>query len=129
MAKRLSWRRLLESLAGLPFMGGLAPGPLAAAQPKTRVRPGDPAWPSDAAWDELNRKVEGRLVKVRSPLSACVGAPFDAACAEVFKELKNPYYLGDEVGLPSRSAGSAPGRRARASMRSPPGRRGRRRGG
>ena len=47
----------------------------------------------------LNREVEGRLIKVRSPLSACVGAPFDAACAEVFKELKNPYYLGDEVGL------------------------------
>ncbi len=50
-------------------------------------------------WDRLNREVEGRLIKVRSPLSACVGAPFDAACAEVFKELKNPYYLGDEVGL------------------------------
>jgi FAD/FMN-containing dehydrogenase len=97
MAKRLSRRRLLEILAGLPC--GLAPGALAAAQPKTRARPGDPAWPSDAAWDELNRKVEGRLIKVSSPLSACVGAPFDAACAEVFKELKNPYYLGDEVGL------------------------------
>jgi FAD/FMN-containing dehydrogenase len=64
-----------------------------------RVRPGDPAWPSDAAWDELNRQVEGRLIKVRSPLAACVGAPFDAACAQTFKELKNPYYLGDEVGL------------------------------
>ena len=24
---------------------------------------------------------------------------FDADCAQVFKELKNPYYLGDEVGL------------------------------
>ena len=36
---------------------------------------------------------------MRSPLVACVGAPFEAACGEVFKELKNPYYLGDEVGL------------------------------
>ena len=69
------------------------------AQPKTRVRPGDPAWPSDATWDQLNREVEGRLIKVRSPLAACVGASSDAACAQVFKELKNPYYLGDEVGL------------------------------
>ena len=65
----------------------------------TRVRPGDPAWPSDESWDELNREVEGRLIKVRSPLAACVGASSDATCAQVFKELKNPYYLGDEVGL------------------------------
>ena len=99
MAKRPSRRRLLEILAGLPFMSGLAPRASAAAQPKERVRPGDPAWPSEESWGRLGRAVEGRLIKVRSPLAACVGAPSNAACAEVFKELKNPYYLGDEVGL------------------------------
>ena len=99
MAKRMSRRRLLEILAGLPFMSGLARGASAAVQPKSRVRPGDPAWPSDESWDQLDREVEGRLIKVRSPLAACVGASSDAACAEVFKELKNPYYLGDEVAL------------------------------
>src|SRR5215475_6618332 len=100
MATRLSRRRLLEILAGLPFMSGLARRASAAAQPKARVRPGDPGWPSDATWENLNREVEGRLIKVRSPLTACVGEPSDAAaCAQVFKELKNPYYLGDEVGL------------------------------
>jgi FAD/FMN-containing dehydrogenase len=99
MAKRLSRRRLLETLAGLPFMSGLAAGASAAAQPQARVRPGDPGWPSDESWDQLGREVEGRLIKVRSPLAACVGASADAACAQVFKELKNPYYLGDEVGL------------------------------
>jgi hypothetical protein len=26
-------------------------------------------------------------------------APSDPKCAQIFKELKNPYYLGDEVGL------------------------------
>ena len=99
MTKRLSRRRLLEILAGLPFISGLARGALAQAQPKTRVRLGDPAWPSDAAWEKLSGEVEGRLIKVRSPLADCVGGSFDAACAQVFKELKNPYYLGDEVGL------------------------------
>ena len=100
MAKRLSRRRLLEILAGLPFVSGLAQSASAATtQPKTRVRPGDPGWPSDEKWDQLGREVEGRLIKVRSPLAACVGASSDAACAQVFKELKNPYYLGDEVGL------------------------------
>ena len=78
----------------------LWPGASAAATPPpARVRPGDPAWPSDASWDQLGREVGGRLIKVRSPLAACVGASSDADCAQVFKELKNPYYLGDEVGL------------------------------
>jgi FAD/FMN-containing dehydrogenase len=99
MSKQMSRRRLLEILAGLPFMNGLAQSASAQVQPKTRVRPGDLGWPSDAAWDELNRQVEGRLIKVRSPLEACVGGSSGAACDQVFKELKNPYYLGDEVGL------------------------------
>src|SRR5271168_601181 len=99
MARRMSRRRLFEVLAGLPFVTAFPRGAAAQARPKMRVRPGDPAWPSDAAWDELNRQVEGRLIKVRSPLAACVGASTDPACAQVFKELKNPYFLGDEVGL------------------------------
>jgi FAD/FMN-containing dehydrogenase len=36
---------------------------------------------------------------VRSPLAVCAQAPSDAACAQIFKQLKNPYYLGDEPGL------------------------------
>ena len=102
MTDRMNRRRLLNAVAGLPFARALWPfaaNAAAAARPASRVRPGDPAWPSESSWDQLNRDVGGRLIKVRSPLSACVGAPFDATCAEVFKELKNPYYLGDEVGL------------------------------
>jgi FAD/FMN-containing dehydrogenase len=99
MAKRLSRRRLLEILASFPFLSSLAPGASAAGQPQARVRLGDPAWPSEAAWEKLSGEVEGRLIKVRSPLADCIGGSFDAACAQVFKELKNPYYLGDEVGL------------------------------
>ena len=100
MSDGLIRRHVLKIIAGLPFMSGLAPSGLAVAQArKTRVRPGDAAWPSDAAWDELSRQVEGRLIKVRSPLAACATAPSDPACAQTFKELKNPYYLGDEVGL------------------------------
>ena len=119
MARRMSWRRLFEGLAGLPFVSAFPRGAAAQAKPKMRVRPGDPAWPSDAAWDELNRQVEGRLIKVRLPLAACVGASPDPACAQVFKGL-NPYFLGDEVGLTQSLAGSGPGRRSRASTRSRP---------
>jgi FAD/FMN-containing dehydrogenase len=99
MAKRWSRRRLLKTSAALPFIGGLARGASPAAPLQVRVRLGDPAWPSEASWDQLNHDVGGRLIKVRSPLADCVGGTPDAACEQVFKELKNPYYLGDEVGL------------------------------
>src|SRR6202046_1020639 len=99
MAKRLIRRRLLGTLAGLPFLNSLARGPSPAPQPQARVRLGDPEWPTEASWDQLDRDVGGRLIKVRSPLADCVGGSPDAACEQLFKELKNPYYLGDEVGL------------------------------
>ncbi|HEY1780850.1 MAG TPA: FAD-binding oxidoreductase [Roseiarcus sp.] len=102
MAKRFSRRRLLEILSAIPVVGSSLSGVSASAQtaaPKTRVRLGNPAWPSEATWEKLSGEVAGRLIKVRSPLADCIGGSFDAACAQVFKELKNPYYLGDEVGL------------------------------
>jgi FAD/FMN-containing dehydrogenase len=99
MAKRWSRRRLLRVSAALPFMGSLARGASTAAPLQVRVRLGDPAWPSEASWDQLDHDVGGRLIKVRSPLADCVGGTSDAACEQMFKELKNPYYLGDEVGL------------------------------
>jgi FAD/FMN-containing dehydrogenase len=93
-------RQLLKIVASVPFLKSLFAGRAAVAtgSASTRVRPGDPTWPSDEAWDELGHRLDGRLLKVTSPLSACVGQLADA-CAQVFKELKNPYYLGDEVWL------------------------------
>jgi FAD/FMN-containing dehydrogenase len=70
-----------------------------ASLPTHRVRPGDPNWPSPAAWDRLNQEVSGRLLRVESPLAACRKAPGSAACDDLFRKLKNPYYLGDEPGL------------------------------
>jgi len=103
MTKRMTRRRLLEVLAGLPFVSAIVPSAStsvrAQSPPAARVRPGDPGWPSDAAWAELNHQVQGRLMKVQSPLIACLDAPSSTACAQIFSELKNPYYLGDEVGL------------------------------
>src|SRR5215469_10257602 len=99
-------RDVLAGLAANSLFAGIrgvgaapTPGASTSARPAGRVRPGHSGWPSDAAWEELNRQVEGRLMKVQSPLIACVDAPSSAACAQTFKELKNPYYLGDEVGL------------------------------
>jgi FAD binding domain len=96
---------LQEAAVIIPFLSGVCSWVLRPAQgqgavrAQSRVRPGDPAWPSEADWNRLSRDVGGRLVKVRSPLAACTAAPASPACAQVFKDLKNPYYLGDEIGL------------------------------
>ncbi|HEX3993475.1 MAG TPA: FAD-dependent oxidoreductase [Acetobacteraceae bacterium] len=47
----------------------------------------------------MNRDTNGRLSKIRSPLRACEDTPEGAACREVFRELKNPYYIGDDPAL------------------------------
>lgn len=64
-----------------------------------RVRPGDALWPSPKKWQRLAKAVNGNLIKLESPLEACKTSSGTAACEEVFKNLKNPYYLGDTPAL------------------------------
>lgn len=97
-------RQVLKGLAAVPFLPDpwsrlLAGTRRVGARADSRVRPGDPGWPSEASWQRLNREVGGRLSKVQSPLAACADAPSSSGCAQVFRDLRNPYYLGDEVGL------------------------------
>src|SRR6516165_11297344 len=98
-------RSMLRRVAAIPLLAvgwhGLTTMARAAdaPQPARRVRPSDPSWPSSANWEELNRAVGGRLIRVQSPLVACADAADGAACQEVLKNLKNPYYIGDQPGL------------------------------
>ena len=101
-------RRSLLVGAALAPLGRLLPGDfLPAAQaagtqdapPIRRVRPADPSWPSAASWNQLNEQVGAHLIEVRSPLKACEADPFGDSCRSVFKEMKNPYYIRDEVAL------------------------------
>jgi FAD/FMN-containing dehydrogenase len=95
-------RSLLRHLAGFAGLPALAI-PIAIAAPSSiparRVRPSDPLWPTEASWERLNRAVGGRLIRVQSPLSVCRDAPDGASCGDLFKELKNPYFIGDQVAL------------------------------
>lgn len=65
----------------------------------TRTRPNDALWPSDAKWEQLNKAVNGNLIKIKSPLADCKNGANTAACDELFKNLKNPYYIGDNPAL------------------------------
>ncbi len=47
----------------------------------------------------MRRDVGGRLIRLQPPLAVCREAPDGAACRDLFKELKNPYYIGDSPSL------------------------------
>lgn len=94
-------RRVVQLAAAASFgtpWGLLAPARAAAAA--TRVRPGDPDWPTDAQWRQFGEQLGGdALVTVQSPFTPCLDAPASAACTQFFKSVRNPYFLGDDIGL------------------------------
>jgi FAD/FMN-containing dehydrogenase len=100
---RASLLTLLPGVWPAAFTRALALGPLPvsnqAGTHARRCRAGDPEWPSEASWAKLNEDVGGRLIKLQSPLAACRGAADSASCAELFKQLKNPYFIGDQPAL------------------------------
>ena len=70
-----------------------------AASGFRRRRPSDAAWPSKAAWNQLNQEVGGNLITVEFPLSILKADPNSDAARELWKNLKNPFFVGDQVGL------------------------------
>jgi hypothetical protein len=77
--------------AGLALAGAAA-WRISSAQAAalSRVRPGEPGWPSDDEWSALNRATSGRLSLVNPP-------NLDGAAAK--KLLSNPFYIADQPGL------------------------------
>ena len=82
--------------AGLPPPSFADPASPQTGPTKRRVRPGDPDWPSPAEWNRLNEAVGGRLINVESPLTRCAGNPDSPACQELLRNLRNPFFIGDQ---------------------------------
>ncbi len=66
---------------------------------KSRVRPGDPKWPSIEKWEELRTKVNGNLIKIKSPFDVCKASLDESVCSTLFEDLRNPYYIGENPAL------------------------------
>jgi hypothetical protein len=79
------------SWQGLRAFAGAMPG-------FRRVRPTDAAWPSAARWQKLNDTVGGNLIDVKALFAACEPDAKNAACGDVLKNMRNPFYLGDQPG-------------------------------
>ena len=54
---------------------------------------------SEASWDQLDHDAGGRLDQGALAARRLRRGTPDASCEQLFKELENPYFLGDEVGL------------------------------
>src|SRR5579863_3043228 len=93
-------RRSLLKGAAAAAIGFASSSAMAAATtgPRRRVRPGDPGWPDEAAWGRLKNAVGGRLIKPEPLAAACDADARSVACTSLFKELGNPYYVGDQPG-------------------------------
>ena len=100
-------RRFLKGAAGVPLVTGLSAASAnpAAAQQRgqqasfVRVRPGDAEWPNVSTWARLGEQVGGRLLKPQAPLRDCQLEPDGQRCRDLFRELKNPYFIGGDPGL------------------------------
>ena len=95
-----SRRLLLQGAASWPLAAAAAQGNApAAAPPLRRVRASEPGWPSQQDWAALARQVGDAFVRVQSPWSRCTAAPAGEECKRLFKQAKNPYFLGDDAAL------------------------------
>lgn len=92
-------RRAFLKRTGAAALLPLSPSGLFAPTAIRRQRPSDAGWPSKEAWKRLNDAVGGNLLPVNFPLAACTGGADSAECKEVFRSLKNPYYIGDQPGV------------------------------
>ena len=93
-------RTFLKAIGASALLPMLPHSVSAAANAKfTRVRPSDPAWPSQAAWKQLSETVGGNLIPVQFPLSILKTDPTSDAAKQLLQNIKNPYYIGDQPGL------------------------------
>jgi FAD/FMN-containing dehydrogenase len=92
-------RRTFLKASGAAALLTMVPRGVRAAAPSSRYRPSDAAWPSPTAWRQLNETVGGNLIPVDFPLSILKNNPDSNAAKALLKNLKNPYYIGDQAGL------------------------------
>jgi FAD/FMN-containing dehydrogenase len=87
--------KAIGAAAVLPVL----PRRLLASTGFRRRRPGDASWPSQADWKRLNDAVGGNLIPVDFPLSLLKTDPDGIAAKLLMKDIRNPYYIGDQPGL------------------------------
>src|SRR6516165_5771600 len=95
-------RTLLQSIGTLPLWATgwaalLAPAHKALASRRLpRVRPSDATWPTAERWQQLKEAVGGNLIPVHALFGPCETEPHGAECGDALKNIRNPYWIGDQ---------------------------------
>src|SRR5262245_59268272 len=92
-------RRTFLKGTGSAALLTMMPRVIGAASTVRRSRPGDASWPSKSAWKQPNETLGGNLLPVDFPLGILKTNPDSDAARLLLKNLKNPYYIGDQAGL------------------------------
>jgi hypothetical protein len=88
---------MLTALLALPAAVRVARAEARHARwPQSRVRPHDPEWPDATAWAALDAATDGNLMAPVDLLQPCADDPSSPTCLERRKDLRNPYFLGDD---------------------------------
>jgi hypothetical protein len=90
-------RRAFLKAIGAVALVPILPRRLSASTNFRRRRPSDATWPSQSAWKQLDEAVGGNLIPVDFPFSKT--DPVGAAAKLLSKDLRNPYYIGEQPGL------------------------------
>src|SRR5579885_1616007 len=93
-------RTILKRLVALPFVPVLQSSGQNSVQSELssfrRVRPSDPSWPTVASWEKLKAQVHGHLRSGKSVFTGCQSTSGGTGCQKLFKDLQNPYFIGDQ---------------------------------
>jgi FAD binding domain len=63
---------------------------------KRRVRPSNSSWPGAVSWAKLKDDVGGNLIEVHSLFGPCETEPDGEPCLDASKNIRNPYWIGDQ---------------------------------
>lgn len=63
---------------------------------RQRVRPSESSWPGAAKWSKLKDDVGGNLIDVHSLFASCETEPNGVGCLDALKNIRNPYWIGDQ---------------------------------
>src|ERR1035438_2841524 len=67
--------------------------------PRARVRPSDPGWPITGRWAQLDRGVEGRLLKPVSPFLNCSERAGRSECATALQRVRSEEHTSELQSL------------------------------
>jgi FAD/FMN-containing dehydrogenase len=94
-------RQVLQAGLAIPFSALLSRASSGNSAPRarrSRVRPGEPGWPSPDKWRALGERVGGSLIAAHGLFDSCRSEPEGAECLDARNHIRNPYWIGDQPG-------------------------------